>query len=206
MLTLEQFGVKLKRLQENDIELVRNWRNQTELNSFMEYREHISPESQLAWFKSINNKFNYYFMIEFGGKKVGVINVKNYDPQLKFGEGGIFIGDKAYINSSASVFSTLCLLNFMFVRLNICNISRIRILKDNERAIQYNKLLGYKLLPNQEQVYNQVYELTLEDYKLLSQKLNHAATILSGTNGELKYSGDPSEDNIDEINALLLHK
>lgn len=203
MLILEQYGVRLIRIQEQDIELVRSWRNQTDVSSFMEYQKHITAEEQKIWFNSINNKYNYYFIIEFENKKVGLINVKNYDPKLGFGEGGIFISDKDYINSFAAVFATLCLMNFMFLKLNLCKISRIRILKNNDRAIHYNQLLGYKLLPGQEHLVNQLYELHINDYKILGAKLNKAAAILSEKNTELKYWGIVSTKNIEEINKLL---
>jgi RimJ/RimL family protein N-acetyltransferase len=202
MLTLEQYGVRLVRIQEKDIELVRQWRNRPDVANYMEFREHISPEDQKNWFDSINNKYNYYFIIEFEGNKVGLINVRNYDPSRGYGEGGIFISDKRYIDSFAAVFASLCLLNFMFVKLGICRVSRIRILRDNERAIMYNKQLGYKLLPGQDDIENQVYELNIEDYKTIGNKLNTVAGKISGK-PDLKYSGEVSEQNVDAINVLL---
>lgn len=202
MLTLEQYGVKLIRLQEEDIELVRHWRNQSEISNFMEYRNHITEEAQKVWFASVNNKHNYYFIIEYENKKIGLINAKNYQPEIGFGEGGIFIWDKEYINSFAAVFSSLCLLNFVSF-LKICKKSRIRILKNNERAIHYNKLLGYKLLPGQDDMANQLYELDFEDYKTQGEKLNRAAAILYQGNPQLKYNGEISDKNIDAINHLF---
>jgi UDP-4-amino-4,6-dideoxy-N-acetyl-beta-L-altrosamine N-acetyltransferase len=204
MLILEQYGVRLVRIQEKDIELIRYWRNQSDIANHMEYRAHITEDAQKKWFQTVNNKYNYYFIIEFENKQVGLINVKNYDPSLGFGEGGIFIWDKEYIHSFAAVFASLCLLNFMLVKLNICKVSRIRILRDNERAIHYNKMLGYKLLPDQEEVQNQLYELHIDDYLTCGVKLNKAAAILSEKGSELKYSGNVCDENIKEINDLLI--
>lgn len=203
MLILEQYGVRLVRIQEKDIELIRTWRNNPDVAGFMEYRKHITAEEQKIWFRSINNKNNYYFIIEYEGKKVGLINSKNYDPKVGFGEGGIFISDKDYINSFAAVFASLCLLNFMFEKIAVSQVSRVRVLKSNERAIQYNKLLGYKLMPGQEEIENQLYELHISDYKTIGSKLNKTASLLSGGNSELKFSGEKSEVNMDAINALL---
>lgn len=203
MLILEQYGVRLVRIQEKDIELIRSWRNQSDVSNFMEYRNHITAEEQKIWFQSVNNKNNYYFIIEYEGKQVGLINSKNYDPTVGFGEGGIFISDKAYINSFAAVFASLCLLNFMFLKLNVSEVSRVRVLKTNDRAIQYNKLLGYKLLPGQEHVENQLYELHINDYKTIGGKLNKTAALLSGGNSELKFSGEICAENMDAINKLL---
>lgn len=203
MLIIEQYGVRLVRVQEKDIELIRTWRNNPDVAHFMEYRKHITAEEQKIWFRSINNKNNYYFIIEYEGKQVGLINSKNYDPKVGFGEGGIFISNKDYINSFAAVFASLCLLNFMFEKLGVSQVSRVRVLKNNERAIQYNKLLGYKLMSGQEEIENQLYELHISDYKTIGAKLNKTATLLSGGNSELKYSGEVCEENMDAINKLF---
>lgn len=206
MLVLKQYGITLTRIDETNIELVRYWRNQSDILNFMEYRSYITPANQKKWFATINNKWNYYFIIEFENKKIGLINVKNYKPHEGFGEGGIFIWDKDYLYSFAPAFSSLCLLNFMLVKLNVCKKSRIRILKNNQGAIDYNKMLGYKLLPNQENEFNQMYELDIQDYLLQSLKLNAAAKILSDHANELEFEGEVSEKNIDEINHLLISK
>lgn len=205
MLILEQYGVKLIRLREEDIELVRNWRNQSSVANYMEYREHISPEQQKKWFHSINNKYNYYFIIEFKGKKIGLINAKNYDPGARFGEGGIFIGDPDFIDSFAAIYSTLCLLNFIFYKLGLKE-SRARILRNNPGAINYNKLIGYKLMPGQENVENQLYSLSFGDYARSAKKLNRVAALLNIGNSKLRFSGMPGPEHIDEINAILSQK
>ncbi|MHB8258780.1 MAG: hypothetical protein ACYDCN_01905 [Bacteroidia bacterium] len=206
MLIIQQYGVKLSRLTTEDIELVRYWRNQSDVANYMEHQNYITSEAQKKWFTSINNKLNYYFIIEFEGKKVGLINAKNYMPKKGFGEGGIFIGDKNYELSFAAVFGTLCILNFVFFTLKLCEKSRVRILRTNERAIHYNKLIGYKLLPVQENVYNQLYELSLDDYLTHGTKLNKAATILNNDDAKLIYSGTVCKENMKEINQLLIRE
>jgi UDP-4-amino-4,6-dideoxy-N-acetyl-beta-L-altrosamine N-acetyltransferase len=206
LLTIKQYGVTLRRITEADIELLRNWRNQQSVKIYMDYREYITPEMQKKWFASVNNKYNYYFIIEFEGKKVGLINAKNFSYENGFGEGGIFISDEEYINSFAAVFSTLCLLNFVFYKVKLCTVSHARILKDNDRAIHYNMLIGYKLSPGQENVKNQLYTLTLSDYEKMGGKLNKAAEMLNNGNGELEFSGTVCDENLDEINALLKTK
>jgi hypothetical protein len=206
MLVLKQYGVSLIRVQEKDIELIRYWRNQSDIVNFMEYKNYIFPDAQKKWFASIDNKLNYYFIIEFENKKIGLINVKNYDRLAGFGEGGIFIWDKNYVGSFAAVFSSLCLLNFMLLKVNVCSKSRVRILSNNDRAIHYNKLLGYKLISGQERELNQLYELDVNDYLQMGEKLNKAAQALADMDNNLIYYGDASEKNIEEINALLIGK
>jgi hypothetical protein len=100
------------------------------------------------------------------------------------------------------VFATLCLLNFAFLAVKLRK-SRARILRTNERAIHYNKLIGYKLLPGQENVINQLYELTVEDYLAHATKLNKAAAALCEGKNIARYTGEPSDKNMDEVNELL---
>ncbi|MDF2451648.1 MAG: hypothetical protein K0S26_1152 [Bacteroidota bacterium] len=204
MLVIEQYGVKLIRLQREDIEMVRYWRNQSDIANYMEYRNYITPGSQVKWFERINNKYNYYFVIEFESKKVGLINTRDYDPENGFGEGGIFIWDKNYINSHVAVFSTLCWLNFAFFYVKLSTRSVARILRNNSGAINYNQQIGYKLLEGQENYDNQLYELTLENYLKFGSKLNKAATQLNSETSELKYHGDVSDLNVEAINQLLI--
>jgi hypothetical protein len=206
MLILKQFDVRLIRLHRDDLELVRTWRNSAHVRDNMVYKDYITEEMQNAWFESINNPLNYYFIIEFDSKKVGVINAKNFQKEQGFGEGGIFIGEQAYEHSFAAVYASLCLLNFVFYLLNDINKSRIRILKDNFRAIQYNKLLGYEWVEDSEDGLNQIYELTRENYLTKGLKLNKAAAIFANGSSKMELIGEPSEINMQEINDLLTNK
>lgn len=160
---IEKYEVCLKRLTEDMIELVCDWRNSPHVSQFMEYRKFITPEMQKSWFDKINNEENYYFIVEYNGDKVGLINIKDVDREKKFGEGGVFIANEKYLNSDISFRMALCINDFAFETLSLSYLIA-HILKDNLRAIKYNKLLGYKLQPGQEEIYNQLYRLTQEDY------------------------------------------
>lgn len=206
MLVLKQFDVRLIRLQYDDLELVRTWRNSAHVQNTMIYKEYITEEMQLAWFETINNPSNYYFIIEFDSKKVGLINAKNFDTNQGFGEGGIFIGIPEYEHSFAAVYASLCLLNFVFYLLDNINKSRIRIVKTNHRAIQYNKLLGYEWIEDSEDGLNEIYELTKENYLIKGLKLNKAAAIFTNGSSKMELIGEPSETNLMEINKLLFNK
>lgn len=205
MLIIRQYGINLIRIEEKDIELVRQWRNSPMVAAQMEYREYISPEAQKEWFRRINNKYNYYFIIEFEGQQVGLVNAKDCYREQGFGEGGIFMADEKYIGSMAFSFATLCMLNFFIIKAKMAERSRAHVLKTNLKVIQYNKLLGYKLLPGQEHIENQVYELSLEDYLYYGAKLNRAAALLSGE-PQLTLIGTVGEDNREEINELLFNQ
>lgn len=200
---IEQYGLKLKRLKHSDIELVRNWRNDSSIKKRMAFKKYITEKMQKAWFKSIDNKYNYYFLIEYKGENIGVINTKKINLNEMYGEGGIFIWGKELDNEYVPVLASLCFLNAVFYVLKIFNKSFVQILNDNYRAIQFNRSLGYVLLPNQEKVKNQYYILTREDYQEKTEKIRRVAAKLTNDFNLPRIIGDISQNNLDEINELL---
>ncbi len=200
---IERYGIKLIRLNKEDIELVRQKRNDPEISKRMYHREIITPIQQKKWFESVNNKLNYYFIICFQDKKIGLINAKEVNLVEGVGEGGIFLWDKDYWNNYVPTLASLVLLEFCFLSLNIFDLSFIRIRKDNLNAVSYNKALGYILIPGQENNDNQIYVLTKRKFIMHAAKLMKGAEILTGVKGQLKLSGQKSNINIEEINSLL---
>jgi RimJ/RimL family protein N-acetyltransferase len=173
-----KYGIRLSRLKEEDIELVRQWRNSPAIKQFMEYREHITPGMQKEWFRSVNNFNNFYFIIHFEGKKIGLINTSNADWKELTSDGGIFIWEESYYDTFVPVWASLCLLETTFFVFNARK-SFIKTLNDNPRAIKLNTHLGYELLPGQEEVYNQQYILTKENFEKRAKKIMKAASLLA---------------------------
>jgi RimJ/RimL family protein N-acetyltransferase len=176
---LTKYGITLNRLRETDIELLRQWRNSPQINQFMEFRGNISPEMQRDWFRSVDNFDNFYFIIEYQGKKIGLINSSHIEWDTVSSEGGIFLWDEQYYETFVPVWASLCLLETTYFVLGAGR-STIRTLKDNERAKKLNIHLGYEIMEGQEEVYNQSYLLTRESFTRHAHKLIKAATLLAG--------------------------
>ena len=160
---LEKYGVVLNRLTLDKIEMVRNWRNDPKISKYMEFRDYITPEMQEKWFQKIDNNNNFFFIIEYDKKEIGLVNIKDIDYEQKTGEGGMFIYDDEYLNSDISFRASLCICDFFFEVLNL-EVKTAHILSDNKRAIKYNFMLGFEKKPNQENIYNQVYYLDRDNY------------------------------------------
>jgi len=160
---IENYGVVLTRLTEEKIELVRNWRNDPKISQYMEFKEYITPEMQINWFRRIDNENNFYFIIEFEKKEIGLINVRDIDYNEKVGEGGIFIYDDDCLNSDLSFRVGVLLNDFCFETLKLEKL-KAHILNNNKRAIQFNKMFGYKIVDGQDDVNNQLYYLLRSDY------------------------------------------
>jgi UDP-4-amino-4,6-dideoxy-N-acetyl-beta-L-altrosamine N-acetyltransferase len=162
-MVLRGFGITLTRLRHEHIELVRVHRNSAQVARFMEHREPITPEAQETWFRSINNELNNYYLIGFREKFVGLIYGAEVDWEKKeTGNGGIFVWDEATLATPIPLAASLMLTDLSF----LLGLERtyIKVLRDNTNAVTFNRNLGYVLLPGQEEVENQRYVLTSENY------------------------------------------
>ena len=116
---ISKFNIRFIRLMKEDIELVRQWRNHSSIRKFMVYREHITADMQEKWFETINNNLNLYFIIEYKGKKIGLINGKDINWGEKKMETGIFIWNKYYQKTHIP---TLCTMIFAELGVSIWNL------------------------------------------------------------------------------------
>jgi len=194
------YGIELILLREEDIELVRQKRNSELVRRHMEFREEITPAMQQAWFRSVNNERNNYYLIAGEGKKVGLINGAQVDWEKKeTGNGGIFIWEESSWNTLVPLSASLLLTDISF----LIGLERIyvKVLRDNPKAIAFNKQLGYELLPGQEEIYNQGYVLREPAYRAATEKLKAPLQKLFG---ERFYCimDDPSQPFAQKIAAL----
>ena len=99
---ISNYGIKLRRITQDKIEMIRNWRNDPKIVQYMEYKEYITPEMQEKWFAKINNDKNFFFLIVIENKEIGLINIRDVDYKSKEGEAGIYIYDDDFYNSTIS--------------------------------------------------------------------------------------------------------
>lgn len=173
---IEGYGVTLRRLTEDKIELVRRWRNDPKIQQYMSFKDYITPEMQKNWFKKIDNDNNFYFIIEYEGKEVGLINIKDVDYEKRTGEPGIFIYEDECLNLDVGVRASLCQNDFAWNTLNLESMHG-HVLKNNKRAQQLNRFFGYEILPDQED--KELQECTLtRDAALKNKNVNRIANLL----------------------------
>jgi len=200
---IRKYGITIKRLKEDDIELVRRMRNSPEIQRNMYYREHITSRMQRQWFKSVNNKENGYFIIEYAGKKIGLIHGKDNDFEKRTSEGGIFIWDKQYIGTIVPALASIIMDDYTFLIQNF-NATYAKVLKSNTAVIEYNKLMGYELCePRNSDKDVQWMILTREAYLKRMQTLRVGIKHQTG-DGEPLSTNDYSfsDDSPQEINLL----
>lgn len=169
---LSKGNLRFIKLREEDIERVRQWRNSPTIAQFMEFRQHITPQQQKEWFRSVNNASNLYFIIEYEYQKVGLINGKDIDWDRKSMEVGIFLWDDNLYNTPLPALASLV---FSELGVRYGNLSATaHILRTNHRAIRYNLELGFELCEGQEEIENQKYILTKESYLKKARRIRKA--------------------------------
>lgn len=161
--SIEKYGITLRRLTHDKIELVRQWRNNPKISQYMEFREYITPEMQERWFKNIDNKENLFYIIVINNEEIGLINIKDIDLTSHSGEGGVFIWDDRYLNSDVSYRAHLALFDAVFEN-NIVSQIISHVLSDNRRAQRFTQFLGFQLAEGQDLIYNQLYILDSNTY------------------------------------------
>ena len=200
MLILSQYDVRLIRVQAEHLALILKWRNSDWVRKNMFVQDILQEKDQLAWFNSINNASNYYFIIEYLGEKVGVIHAKNFSEEDGIGEGGIFIGEYDYLETWASVMASICLLNFIFAKTNI-NRSMVRVQAHNRRAISYNLKLGYKIDHQDANECRMI--LDKEDFLCKTTLLKSVLSKISKGQDALILQGEKASNNLTQINRLF---
>ena len=200
MLILSQYDVRLIRVQAEHLALILKWRNSDWVRKNMFVQDILQEKDQLAWFNSINNASNYYFIIEYLGEKVGVIHAKNFSEEDGIGEGGIFIGEYDYLETWASVMASICLLNFIFAKTNI-NRSMVRVQAHNRRAISYNLKLGYKIDHQDANECRMI--LDKEDFFSKTTLLKSVLSKISKGQDALILQGEKASNNLTQINRLF---
>lgn len=170
---IQGYGVKLIRLNRDYLELLRVKRNSEKIRQFMEYREEISPEMQEEWFRKIDTEKDAYFIIFENEIPVGMINGSEIDWEKKeTRSGGIFIWEESHWKTDLPLRASLLLTDISM----LLGMERTyaKILRDNTNAIRFNTELGYELMPDQENEYNQSYVLHRENYLRKTKRLHEA--------------------------------
>lgn len=148
---IEAYGLQLTPLKEEDLELVRTWRNSPVVKKNMFFKKNITKTMQKEWFATLDNT-SIYLMIRYNNVKIGVINAKHIDWENKTGEAGIFIGNVTYLKSLIPIAAIILFMDTLFDTLHLYSLNA-KVLKSNKNALQLNKSLGYHIIKEDDDCY-----------------------------------------------------
>jgi RimJ/RimL family protein N-acetyltransferase len=165
-----KYGITLNRLRKEDLEFVREKRNAKEALTSEETPNEITTEMQLEWFESVDNFENFYYLIEYKGAKIGMLNNKKVDWKARTSESSLFLWDETLVDTIVPSLAALCLIEIGFYYLN-WNVCYIRVHSDNPKAIKNAESLGYELTEGKEAIENHLYYLTRELFETNAQTI-----------------------------------
>ena len=140
---MERFSVKLEPLTEETALIVREWRNTSRVNQYMDFKDQISIEQQKKWFEQLQQSNDCYFIIRSAEELVGLIHLNRMNVQLKSTYAGLFIGNEAYEGTGITFQASILLLDFAFNTLELLEVYA-KVHRFNKPALAYNEALGFQ--------------------------------------------------------------
>jgi len=140
-------NVLLRPIVENDLELLRHWRNDESNTTYLTKLDYITQKQQQDWYKrELSNKDSYIFAIEeteLLNMLVGSISLYNFNGQTAE-YGSIMIGEPmAHGKGIGFLALTLCI----FIGFNKFNLETIvaSVHEDNTAAVKTNDKVGFSI-------------------------------------------------------------
>jgi len=168
-LVIERYGIYLQPLQEQDVELIRNWRNDPEIARHMLDQTYITSEMQQKWFAKLQaSETDFYFMIHFKVRKIGVASLTCIDCEAGTVEPGMYIYEDKYRGNIVPFCAALALNDLAF---EVFGLTRLygKIFKTNRASIRFHEMTGYKKYAEQQDLW--LYSLVWDDYEPAREKV-----------------------------------
>ena len=102
---LEGYQIIMRPVVEDDLDMLRRWRNDPQISQQMISQQEITEEQQLAWFKRIaNDAGQRHFIILYKDAPIGSANIKARGightlESAKTIEPGLYIAEEKYRNN-----------------------------------------------------------------------------------------------------------
>lgn len=169
-LTLTNYGVTLKRLTHDKIEMLRQWRNDPAIRQNMVYKEIITPEMQERWFANLDLLCNYYFIVDYKGTEIGMVHIKNIDYAKKNGENGIIIYNEKFRSTDIPYRALLVMCDWFFVERGF-DYTYSHVLTTNPASIRLGEFMGFVKDTKNSTDEVQMWNLTRDSYLLNVNRL-----------------------------------
>lgn len=183
-----RFGITLERLERDDLEIVRQWRNSAWVRPNMRYQRLVEPNDQRKWFENLDPQRDWYFVARRESAPFALFHIKDIDWNLLTGESGGFVGEPTFIGHPWPALATLALMDFGFLVLRLAAL-QARYGASLPRVRQFNQQLGYRVTREDDDGFLFA-QVTAEDYLERAAPWREAAVSMHGVDAILS-SPDP---------------
>ena len=136
--------ITLVPLTENDIELVRNWRNSPEVAQYMYTSELITAAQQATWFTRVqNDPTSRYWLIEYNEKKIGLASLTGISQTLSSCYWAFYLGDTSIRGGGLGAKIEFNVLEYVFKELKL-NKLRCEVMTFNDKVISMHEKFGFR--------------------------------------------------------------
>jgi UDP-4-amino-4,6-dideoxy-N-acetyl-beta-L-altrosamine N-acetyltransferase len=133
----------LKEIEESDLDLILQWRNQEHIRNVMFDSRIITMEDHKKWYEK--NRISKQASIKIfyiGDVPLGIINITNIDRQNDKCDWGFYIGASKAPKGSGTIMGYLAL-NHIFYEKKIRKLCA-QVLNFNLKSLEFHKRLGFK--------------------------------------------------------------
>ena len=137
--------VSFRKIERSDLELVRQWRNSTRVNSQMINQQYISKDAQNDWFNRVKQSNDQkHFICLLDGRAIGVLNFSGIT-KLEC-EWGCYLGEERVLPGIGLVIEAAALIySFNYLSVNRLNAN---VLASNTNPQSMHRFYGYNQLEN----------------------------------------------------------
>ena len=136
--------INLIRLQKEDLEMVRNWRNSDDVSRYMYTEDYITENQQNNWFDKIKDSSNsIYWIIEYNGKKLGLASITEIDKTLQSCYWAFYLGDTSVRGLGIGAKIEYNVIEYVFLVLKL-NKLRCEVFTHNDKVIKMHEKYGFR--------------------------------------------------------------
>ncbi|MFR9719270.1 GNAT family N-acetyltransferase [Aeromonas diversa] len=138
-----RYGVTLTPLRQEEIEMVRGWRNDPKIASLMLDQRHITAEMQQAWFERLQaSRRDAYYLCWFKDKPIGVASLTCIDKDEGSCEPGMYIYADEYRSNLVPFCVAFALNDLAFEHFGLSRLLG-KIFDDNTASVRFHQASGY---------------------------------------------------------------
>lgn len=143
--TFARYGVKLVALVQDDIEMVRQWRNDPKIAELMLDKTYITREMQQQWFTKLQQANDqFYYLVWFKEQPIGVASLTKVDRDKGSCEPGMYIFVDEYRNNIVPFCVAFALNDLAFEVLGLSQLYG-KIFASNQASVRFHEACGYRL-------------------------------------------------------------
>ncbi len=192
---VHRYGITLERIKAEHLEMVRQWRNDKKISKYMFHHGEITTAMQQEWFESINDISNFFFIIHYHGKQVGLINMSAIDWDKHEAFSGLFIYEDEFWGTDIPVRASLAMLDVFFLLAGIKKVYA-KVRGNNKIAHRYNTSLGFIKTRKIELGLGFEYELERIDYFMTADKLRRLAAKTNSNKTIIEFDNSEIDKNL----------